>query len=98
MTTAYFLLTAHDAPDAAERRQANRAEHVARVTQAQANGVVKLGGPLLDDNGQMTGSFMVFALPTRQAVEDWIETDCYVLDHVWSSWTIQSVGIAPCFL
>jgi uncharacterized protein len=94
----YFLLLAHDAADAADRRQANRADHVARVTRAQSEGLIKLGGPLLDEDGHMTGSFMVFALPSRQAVEDWIAVDCYVLNHVWASWTIQPVGIAPCFL
>jgi uncharacterized protein len=99
MSNAYFLLLAHDAPDATDRRMAHQAEHRGRVAASKADGHIVLGGPLLDDTtGAMTGSFMVFCLPSRQAVENWIAQDPYVTDNVWASWTIQPCGVAPLFL
>jgi uncharacterized protein len=94
-----FLVTAHDAPDAMDRRLANRADHLARIAQAQACGTVLLAGALLGgpEGTTMEGSFLVVCLPTPQAVEAWLQQDCYVVNHVWHTWTIQPCGIPPCF-
>ncbi len=52
-----FALTCIDEPNALDLRMATREAHLAYVGVADAR--LRLGGPFLDDNGQMAGSLMI---------------------------------------
>lgn len=91
---ARFLLLCLDKPDALALRLANREAHLAYV--ADNAGKVPAAGPLLDEGGQMKGSFFIIEAADRAAVEAFNAADPYrqaglferVEIHAWR----QSVG------
>lgn len=86
---ALFLLTCMDHPGGLDRRMATREAHLAYVS-AQEPGVMKIGGPFLDDAGQMIGSLIVIDVPDLAAAEAWTKNDPYNKQGVF-----QSVDIKP---
>ncbi|MDZ4094491.1 MAG: YciI family protein [Paracoccaceae bacterium] len=78
-------LIAHDKPEALQIRLDNRAAHLAHI---QATGVVEMAGPLLNQEGQMTGSLIVLAVETLQAAQDWADADPYAKAGLFQSVTL----------
>ena len=62
---ALFVLNCHDKPNALDLRMATREAHLAYV-RPQLD-ILKLGGPLLDDQGDMAGSLMILDVADRAA-------------------------------
>jgi hypothetical protein len=91
---ARFLLLCLDKPDSLGLRMANREAHLAYAA-ANAD-KAPAAGPLLDDEGQMKGSFFIIEADDRAAVEAFNAADPYrqaglferVEIHAWR----QSVG------
>ncbi len=69
-----FVITAIDKPRSLELRKATRDAHFAY---ARATGVVKLGGPFLDGEGNMTGSMMIIEAGDLEAAKQWARNDPY---------------------
>lgn len=88
----HFLLIAYDGSDvgAKDRRLAVRAEHFKRAREAAADGTLVVGGAILNDEGEMTGSAVILNCGTREDAEAWIESDPYVAGNVW-----QSISLHP---
>lgn len=76
-----FALHCVDKPGALAVRMAAREAHLAYV-RARAD-VLKLGGPLLDDKGDMAGSLMVIEVETRADAEAFSASDPYTLAGLW---------------
>jgi uncharacterized protein YciI len=74
---ATFALICMDKPDALPRRRAPRAAHFAYA--GSTPGMVRLGGPFLDDAGQMAGSLILIEAPDLAAAWAWHEADPYKL-------------------
>lgn len=70
-----FVLTATDKPNALDLRTATRPAHVDYV---RGSGRVKIGGPLLDAAGEMTGSMLVIEADDLAAAEAFVANDPYV--------------------
>lgn len=70
------VLIARDRPGALEIRKANREAHLAYIADT---GVVSLAGPLLGENGEMSGSLLVLDVETRAEAEAWAARDPYAL-------------------
>jgi uncharacterized protein len=70
-----FVIAAFDKPDSLELRTATRPAHVDYL---QKTGVVKLGGPFLDDKGEMIGSLLIIEAPDIASARDWQANDPYV--------------------
>jgi uncharacterized protein YciI len=70
-----FVITAVDKPDSLALRLAVREAHFAFVRE---NAGVKLGGPFLNDDGEMAGSMIVVEAADRAAAEAWHASDPYV--------------------
>ena len=66
-----FLVIAMDGTDegAVDRRMAVRADHLAGIGKMKEQGQFVSGGGILDDDGNMIGSVVVYDLPDRDAVE-----------------------------
>jgi len=88
-----FLVTGTDGTDegALERRLGAREAHLKGVEAASAKGEHLYGAALLDDNGNMIGSFLVVEYPDRAALDAWLEKEPYILEHVW-----EKVEVRPC--
>jgi len=69
-----FVLTAIDKENALALRMATRDAHFAY---ARETGVVRLGGPFLDAQGQMAGSLIIFEAADLAAAHKWHESDPY---------------------
>jgi uncharacterized protein len=70
-----FVVTAIDKPGSLDLRMATREAHFAFV---QETGVVRLGGPFLDANGNMAGSLIIFEAADLAAAKAWHAKDPYV--------------------
>lgn len=94
-----FIIIAHDAKDAGayERRLATRAAHVASIDQLRAEGKIIVGVAILDDQEKMIGSVMVMNFPTRADLDDWIQTEPYVINKVWGDVKILNGSMGPSF-
>jgi uncharacterized protein YciI len=70
-----FVITSQDKPDSFELRMATRPAHFEYV---QKTGAVKLGGPFLDEKGEMIGSLIIIEAPDLAAATEWQVNDPYV--------------------
>lgn len=69
-----YVLTAADKPNALELRMANRQAHIDYV---RGSGLVKIGGPLLDAAGEMTGSMLLIEAEDLAAAQAFAAADPY---------------------
>lgn len=69
-----FVITAFDKPDSLALRTATRPAHVDYL---HKTGVLKLGGPFLDESGGMTGSLLIIDVPDLAAAREWQANDPY---------------------
>ena len=77
-----FVVTAMDKKDSLALRLSVRDKHLAFV---RDTGKVKLGGPFLDDNGQMCGSLMIVEAPDLDEAKAWHASDPYVKAGLFAS-------------
>ncbi len=92
-----FVVIAKDQPDALERRMAAREEHLAKVAQAAERGEEIIGGAMVDSDGRMCGSVMVFDVESRARLDELIANDPYSRQEVWGEVTVMSYKMAPAF-
>jgi len=69
-----FVISATDKENGLALRMATRAAH---FDYARASGAVRLGGPFLDEEGQMIGSLIVIEAADLAAARKWQENDPY---------------------
>jgi uncharacterized protein YciI len=93
-----FAITAIDKPDARDLRMATREEHLAY---GKLGGRLRLGGPFLDGDGNMVGSFIILEAENLDAAKDWAGNDPYAKAGLFASievrpWraTINNCGAA----
>jgi len=77
-----FVLVAIDKEKGLPLRLATREAHFAYVRET---GVVKLGGPFLDADGEMAGSLIIFEAEGLAAAKAWHASDPYVKAGVFAS-------------
>lgn len=85
-----FLLTAFDGTDtgAPERRMKVRPTHLEKIEILKKSGEFVFGGAILDDNGQMIGSMIVYEFPDRKALDEKLKDEPYIYGKVWEKITI----------
>ena len=71
---ALFVISWMDKPDHLPIRMANREAHLEYVRET---GVVRLGGPFLDANGEMAGSMIVIEAESLEVARAWHALDPY---------------------
>jgi uncharacterized protein len=70
-----FVVIATDKPNSRELRMATREAH---FTYGRETGVIKLGGPFLDADGEMAGSLIIFESVDIDSARAWHANDPYV--------------------
>jgi uncharacterized protein YciI len=80
-----YIISAWDGTDeqALERRMKVRPAHFERAAILKANGNLVLGGAMLNEEGKMIGSTMVVQFATTHDLQDWLNTEPYVVGNVW---------------
>lgn len=91
-----FLLIAFDGtdPEAFERRMKVRPTHLENVADLKSKGQFLLGGAILDDEGKMTGSMIVYEFPDRKALDECLKTEPYITGDVWRKIDIRPYRLA----
>ncbi len=82
MNRLLFAVIAFDKQDALALRLATREAHFAYV---RATGVVKIGGPFLNAEGDMNGSLIVFEAANLEAAKTWHANDPYLKAGLFAS-------------
>ena len=77
-----YVLHCLDKPNSLDLRLATREAHLAYV-RPQLD-ILKLGGPLLDEKGDMAGSLMIIEVDDRGAAESFSAHDPYTQAGLWS--------------
>jgi len=77
-----FVVIATDRDDSLALRMATRDAHFAYVRET---GVVKIGGPFLDAQGEMHGSLIIFEAADLKAAKAWHAADPYVKAGLFAS-------------
>ncbi len=91
-----FLLIAYDGNDAEalNRRMKVRENHLANVDALKKTGEFHLGGAILDDNGKMIGSMIVYEYPNRAALDQMLKEEPYITGGVWKTIEIRPFRLA----
>lgn len=79
----HFAVLCLDKPESLAIRLANRDAHL--VFLAETAGALQLGGPLLDDAGQMIGSLLVFEAADEAALRAILAEDPYAKAGLFAS-------------
>ena len=87
---AYFVLIGRDRAGLLELRKSLRPAHQAHFFTPQPLCKAVAGGPLLGDDGEMSGSLLVFDATSRTAVEQFFADDPYTLGGLF-----ETVEILP---
>ena len=93
-----FVLTCVDHKNALDRRMAARTAHLAYVAEYGAK-LIKIAGPLLDDDGQMAGSLFIMEAADKAEIEAFSAADPYRLAGVFETIELRAfrltVGALP---
>ena len=91
-----FLLVAFDGTDheALERRMKARPRHLENVAVLKKRGEFLLGGAILDDQGKMIGSMIVYEFPDRALLDKCLENEPYIINKVWEKIDIRPYRLA----
>jgi uncharacterized protein YciI len=91
-----FLLVAYDRTDsgALERRMKVREDHFVRINMLKKAGEFLFGGAILDENGKMIGSMIVYDFHDRQSLEESLKEEPYLTAGVWEKTDISPFRLA----
>lgn len=91
-----FLLLAYDGTDdgATERRMRVRQEHLEKIAYLKKCGEFIAGGAILDDDGKMIGSMVLYEFPDRAALDEKLRDEPYFTKGVWKSIEIKPFRLA----
>lgn len=86
-----FLLIAMDGEDAGglDRRMASREAHLGGIKTLKEEGHILAGGAILDDDGKMIGSAVIYDFSDRESAEKCVAGDPYTKGDVWRNVTIH---------
>ena len=73
----YYTIHALDAPGKASARSEARPSHRARLREHDYDVTVRIGGPLLNDRGDMCGTLLVIEADDKAKVVEFLQGDPY---------------------
>lgn len=88
----HFVLICRDKANAIDTRLATRAVHGAYV--AERMNMVRVAGPLLDDEGTMIGSLFIMECESADEVQAFADNDPYAAAGVFESVEIKGFTVA----
>ena len=88
-----FVISYIDKPNSLALRMANREAHLHYAHDESMPAKVKLGGPYLDDKGDMAGSLIIVEAPDKAAAVAFTQNDPYVKSGLMSSVDVRPFRI-----
>lgn len=91
-----FLLIAYDGTDsdAQERRMKVREDHLRKLGILRKIGQFIAGGAILNEEGKMIGSMIVYEFPDRESLDRKLLEEPYFTEGVWKKIEIQPFRLA----
>jgi uncharacterized protein YciI len=91
-----FILLAYDGkdPGAPERRLKVRQEHLDKISIIKKSGEFLFGGAILDDDGKMIGSMILYECPDRDTLDLLLRDEPYITEGVWKTIDIKPFRLA----
>lgn len=91
-----FILIAYDGTDkdAIQRRLKVREEHLSKIAVLKRSGECLFGGAILDEDGKMIGSTIVYDFPDRQSLDIKLKDEPYISGGVWEKIEIRPFRLA----
>lgn len=91
-----FLLLAYDGTDsgAPDRRLKVRQEHLGKISSLKKSGEFLFGGAILNDEGKMTGSMILYEFPDRKTLDEKLKDEPYITEGVWKKIEIKPFRLA----
>ncbi len=86
-----FVIKALDGEGLLEKRMEVRPRHLENM--GKVNGKVVCAGGLLDDEGKMKGSVMVMDFADRDALDAYLASEPYILEHVWEKVEVERINV-----
>lgn len=96
----HFLVIAYDGTDkqALQRRMAVREQHIASTERLKTEGKALYGAALVDENGIMKGSIVIYDFDSRHDLDEYLQIEPYVVGRVWEKIDIKPCLVPPLFL
>lgn len=85
-----FALLCTDKPGALQLRLDTRPDHLAYLNDLNAKGILKIAGPLLDEDGKPTGSLIILKAETVEEARALAEADPYAKAGLFSTVEIKA--------
>ena len=86
-----FVIKAYDGEGLLERRMEVRPRHLENM--GKVDGKVICAGGLLDDEGKMKGSVMVMDFADKAALDKYLASEPYILEHVWEKVEVERINV-----
>ena len=86
-----FVIKALDGAGLLEKRMEVRPRHLENM--GKVNGKVVCAGGLLDDEGKMKGSVMVMDFADKAALDAYLASEPYILEHVWEKVEVERINV-----
>lgn len=96
----HFVIIGQDGTDegAFERRSRARANHLEGIKQLKSEGKALYAAALLNEEGQMNGSIMVFDFPSRVDLDTYLDQEPYVKEGVWQKIEVRACQVGQAFM
>ena len=86
-----FLIKAYDGEGMLEKRMEVRPRHLEGM-KALGKQIICAGG-LLDDSGKMKGSVLIVDFSDRNALNDYLQHETYVIEGVWQKIEVEMLNV-----
>ena len=86
-----FIITAYDGENMLDRRMEVRPRHLENI--ARIKDRVVCAGGLLDEEGKMKGSVLVMEFDSRELVDEYLDSEPYVVEHVWERVEVERMNV-----
>ena len=86
-----FLIKAYDGEGVLDKRMEVRPRHLEGM-KALGKQIICAGG-LLDDSGKMKGSVLIVDFSDRNALNDYLEHETYVIEGVWQKIEVEMLNV-----
>ncbi len=87
-----YLIIAYDNDNALDKRLASREAHIEGARKLMAQGKIVNAGALIEDE-KMVGSTLLVDFDTDDELDEWLESEPYVVNGVWNMEEFQIVPI-----
>ena len=83
-----YTLIGRDREDGLEHRMAHRPAHLEHMARLDAEGCVRYGGPLLNEQGEMAGSLIIIEADDLESARATYGEDPYIIHGVFEDFDI----------